>query len=287
MPTSSFNLIQAVAVLQKKWRTIAAFVSATIIVATVTVFVVPRYFHSAATIVPANTVLADRARLFNANIQNLYSYYGSGDDLDRIYGIANMDTVYKKLADEFSLVTYYKLDEESLPMRTRRAVLKLRKDLTLQKTEQGQMMISAWTRDRELSARLANRMVSIIEEIAGNVWANNYRQSLEKLTVSVSSMEGQYRQLADSLPVKTGATRMLSETKMQLLLEQIRQYQKAADEFRLAADAHPPVLYVMETATPAAKAERPDKTNIILTAMLAGFLFSCLLVLVNDSNELV
>ena len=287
MQTSSFNLEQTTAVLQKRWKTIALFVSLTIIAATVTVFVVPQYFRSSAALVPANPVLADKARLFNSNIQGLYSYFGSGDDLDRIYGIADMDTSYKKLVDEFSLVTYYKLDDASLPLLRRKAVLKLRKDLSFQKTEEGQLQIIAWTKDRELSARIVNRLIVIIQEIAGGVWQKNYDQSLQQLNRSVTDMEQQYRQLSDSLPVMSGSRRELAADKLQTLLEQVKQYRKAADEFKLATQTHPAVLYVMETAVPAAKAEKPDKSGIILAAMIAGFIFSCVLILVNDRNQMV
>lgn len=287
MPTSSFNLVDAAAVLQKRWKTIGLFVSVTIIVATITVFLVPQYFRSSVILVPANSVLADKARLFNNNIQNLYSYFGSGDDLDRISGIANMDTVYKKLVDEFSLINYYKLDEDSLPLLRRKAVLHLRTDLGFQKTEEGQLKIIAWTKDRDLSARMATRMVSIIQEIAGGVWQKNYQESLQKLNTSIGSMEKEYLQLSDSLPSMIGSSQQLGVAKQQTLLEQVKQYRKAADEFKLAAATPPAVLYVMETAAPAAKAERPDKTNIILIAMIAGFVFSCLLVLVNDRNQMV
>lgn len=287
MQTSSFNLVQTTAVLQKRWKTIALFVSLTIIAATVTVFVVPQYFRSSAAIVPANPVLADKARLFNSNIQGLYSYFGSSDDLDRIYGIADMDTSYKKLVDEFSLVTYYKLDDASLPLLRRRAVLKLRKDLSFQKTEEGQLQIIAWTKDRELSARIVNRLIAIIQETAGEVWQKNYDQSLQQLKRSVTGMEQEYRQLSDSLPAMRGSERELAADKLQTLLEQVKQYRKAGDEFTLAAQTHPAVLYVMEAAVPAAKAEKPDKSIFILAAMIAGFIFSCVLILVNDRNQMV
>ena len=286
MQTSSFNLVETAALLQKRWKTIGFFVSLSIIAATVTVFLVPQYFRSSATIVPANPVLADKARLFNANIQGLYSYYGSGDDLDRIYGIADMDTTYKKLVDEFSLVTYYKPDGSSLPLQRRKAVLHLREDLNFQKTEEGQLQIIAWTKDRELSARIVNRMIVIIQEMAAGVWQKNYDQSFQKLKTSVGAMEQDYQQLSDSLPMLTGSSRELAVAKLQTLLEQVKQYRKTADEFKLATETHPAVLYVMETAVPAAKAERPDKTNSILAAMIAGFIFSCILILVNDRNQM-
>jgi hypothetical protein len=285
MQTSSFNLVHTIAILQKRWRTIGLLVSITIIVATVTVFIVPQYFRSSATIVPANPALADKARLFNPNIQELYSYFGSGDDLDRIYGIADMDTTYKKLVDEFSLVNYYNLSDDSMPVLRRKAVLYLRGDLGLQKTEQGELKIIAWISNRELSARIVNRMVAIIQQIAGDIWQKSYQQPLQKLNVAVAVMEQQYQQLSDSLPAINGGRRELVIAKEQTLLEEIKQYRKAADEFALAAETRPAVLYVMEAAVPAAKAEKPDKTNIILASLIAGFIFSCILVLVNDRKN--
>jgi len=48
MQTSSFNLVQTTALLQKQWKTILFFVLVTVAAATVTVFLVPQYFKSSA-----------------------------------------------------------------------------------------------------------------------------------------------------------------------------------------------------------------------------------------------
>ncbi len=169
MQTSSFNLVQVTDTLQRKWKTILLFVLACAIVATITVFVVPQYFRSSATVVSANPALADKGRFFNNNIQALYSYFGSGDDLDRIYGVGDMDTSYKKLVDEFSLVNYYQLSGDSLPLLRRKAVMLLKNDLSFQKTEQNQLKIIAWTKNKQLAADLVNRLVAIIQETEGVV----------------------------------------------------------------------------------------------------------------------
>ncbi len=286
MQNSSFNLVQATAVLQKQWKTILGFVLACALVAAVTVFVVPPYFKSTATVVSANPALADKARLFNNNIQNLYSYYGSGDDLDRINAVADMDATYEKLVDEFSLSGYYKLSDDSLPALKRKAVLCLRKDLFCQKTEQAQLKIIAWTKDKQLSANLVNRMVAIIQETEGNVWLKNYHASIEKINASITAKENEYKLLSDSLSKLQKSSAALTMGHMQTLSEQINQYRKTADEFSLAAANPPAVLYVMEAGTAAARAEKPDKNGIIIAACMAGFLFSCLLILVNDRKNM-
>ncbi len=282
---NTFNLTSVAAAIQQRWKTILFFVLASMAVATITVFVVPQYFKSAALVVSANPVLADKARLFNKQIQSLYSFFGSGDDLDRIYGIADMDTTYLKLVDEFPLIEYYGLSKDSIQVLRRKAALCLRKDISLQKTEKGQLQIIAWTKNKQLSADIVTRMVAIIQETESEIWRNNYQLLHSSLTKSLQNMELTYQALSDSLHKQSGAAAALFSAKQNALLEQIVQYQKSADECRLAILTTPAVLYVMESASPAARAERPDKTDIILAAGLLGLIFASLLVLVADRKN--
>lgn len=285
MQNSSFNLVQTIAVLKKQWKIILLFVVGSVTAATLSVFSVPKQFKSTATIISANPVLADKARLFNTNIQGLYSYFGSGDDLDRIFGIADMDTTFKKLVNEFSLVSYYQLDHDSLPILMRKAVLLLRKDLSLQKTEQAQIKMIAWTKDRILSAAIVNRMVAIIQEAEASIWQKNYEQANAKLKISIAEMETEYRLLSETNATTVGGKHDLAIANMQTLLEQIKQYRKTANEFTLATQTPPAVLYVMEPGVPAAKAERPDKLLIIFIAFIAGIFVSSVWVLINDRKN--
>ncbi len=283
---NSLNLVTLIAALQKQWKIIIGFVIVSGIVTSVTVFLVPQYYRSSATIVSANPMLADKARLFNTQIQSLYSYFGNGDDLDRIYGIADLDTTYKALVDEFSLVSYYQLVDDSLPILKRKALLQLRKDLLLQKTEQGQLKIIAWTKDKQLSSKLVNRMVAILQETESGIWQKNYSRSITAILSAITSMQNEYTALADRLGTANVVQHELIVAQMQTLLEQIKQYKKTNDEFKLALANSPNALYVMESATPASKAERPDKPAVILISLLIAFVFSCFLVLVNDRKNI-
>lgn len=285
MQSSSFNLVTVVAALQKRWTTILFFVIASLMAAAITVYVMPAYYRSAATIVPANPVLADKARLFNKNIRELYSYFGSGDDLDRIYGVAEMGSIYQKLADEFSMVNYYQLTGDSLSLLRRKAVKQLRKDINLRKTDKDQLIIEVWTKDKQLSADIVNHMVTLIEQTESRVWLQHYQQSVEKLKVAIAEKEQQYTLLKDSLQRVNASQKELLSAQLTGLLEQLKQYRIAEDEFILAIQTPPAVLYVLETAAPAAKAERPDKLAVLIATGLVSFVFICLLVLVNDRKQ--
>jgi len=285
MTTSGLHMANTVQVLQKNTRFILLFTLFAMLVAFATVMLVPKYFRSGARIIAANPQLADKSRLFNENIQGLYSYFGSGDDLDRIIGVADMDTTYKQLIDQFDLINYYKLKNDSLPLLRRKAVLKLKKDISFQRTEQGQMRVICWTKDSQLSADIINAMIKIVQEKLESIWLNNYQQAFAKLNASILANEQQYASLSDSIPKVNSTQQALLLTHMETLLQELTRYRKTAASFKLMGETAPPALYVLESAVPSAKAERPDKLNAVLIAGLAGFFFSILFLLLKDRRS--
>lgn len=280
MQATSFNLQSTVQVLQSKWKPVLLFVAISMMITTITLLVVPKYYRSVAIIVPANSTLADKAHLFNPNIENLYSYFGSGDDLDRLYGIASMDTVYKQLVDEFNLVQYYQLRNDDIAVMRRSAVGELREDVRLQKTELGQLRITGWTKDKDLSARIVNRLVEITQMSEEAIWKARYEASMKKLNSSVAEMETEYKTLSGKTTGFLGGHTALEDSKMHNLLEQINSFQKAANEFKVAIQNNAPALYVMEKAAPAAKSEKPNRPGVLIAAFLISLVFGSLAVLV-------
>lgn len=278
-------MAETASILQNKWRNILLFTLLTAAVATITVFLMPKQYRSAAKLISANPQLADKSRLFNENIQSLYSYFGSGDDLDRIMGIALLDTSLKQLVKDFNLINYYKLNNDTEPLLQRKAILKLRDDLLVQRTEEGQLKISCWTKDPALSAHIVNALVKIIETKLEDIWQSNYRSTKEQLNLSITQAEASYKQLYDSLSKAPDIQTSLIQKHMETLLEQLTQFRKTAATVQLIGATAPAALYVLEPAVPAAKAERPDKPAIILAATIVGFLFSLLAALLSNRKQ--
>lgn len=285
MSTSGLNMPHTIQVLQKHTRFILLFTLFAMLVAFVTVLLVPKYFRSSARIIAANPQLTDKSRLFNENIQGLYSYFGSGDDLDRIIGVADMDTTYYQLVDQFNLMDYYQLDNDSLPLLRRKAVLKLKKDISFQRTEQGQMRVQCWTKDKQLSADIINAMIRIVQQKLESIWLSNYQEASTQLNASIVHNEKQYAALNDSISKAGRAQQILLQKHMETLLEELSRYRKTAASFQLMGETVPPALYVLEPAVPSVKAERPDKLNTVLISGLAGFLFSILFLLLKDRRS--
>lgn len=285
MNHSSFNMADTVGVLQSNWKKILLFTILSALVATITVFLMPKQYRSTAKLIPANPELADKSRLFNDNVQELYSYFGSGDDLDRMMGVAGLDTFYKQLVDEYKLVSYYQLDNEPLPVIRRKAVLKLKKDISFQRTEEGQLKITCWSKDRELSASIVNTLVDLTKKQLEIVWLSNYQSMQDKLNQSIIHAEEKFKQLSDSISRASSGQGVLIQKHMETLLEQLTQYRKTAATFKLMGETVPASLYVLESAAPSVKAERPDKPAVIIAAAIAGFIFSLLLFLLGNRKQ--
>lgn len=278
MQQSNFNLIDVSYLIKKEIKQLLVFVFIVLCISTIVLFLVPKYYKSTAIIVAANPALADKARLFNNNIQGLYSNFGSGDDLDRIEGIANLDTTYAALVAEFNLTDYYKLKDENAQLKKRKAIINLKDDIQLQKTELGQFKIMVTTKNKNLSANIANKMVLITKQKIENIWQMNYQFSLDKINASIKELEdsvatiNQFLQNAD---VNSSAA-LPYTNKREAFLQQLKQYYTTANEFKLAINSNAPALYIIENATPAAKHDKPKKLITLFSIAIISFVFACL-----------
>lgn len=287
MQSSELNLVDVVAVLQQQFKKIVLFVFISLVIAMATVFVMPKYYKSSAIVVAANPVLADKARLFNNNIQGLYSNFGSGDDLDRIDGLANLDTTFKLMVDEFKLTDYYKLKDENTALAKRKAVLNLREDVQLQKTDLGQFKFMVTTKDKQLSANIANKMVATVQQMEEDIWQKNYQSSLDKINTSVKELEQEVAAINNSLKLKeiTEDAALMYTNKREALLQQLKQYYTAANEFKLAISNKAPALYIIENAAPAAKHDKPKKLEVLIATLIVSCVFGCLIALVYNRKK--
>jgi capsular polysaccharide biosynthesis protein len=292
MSNHSFDLQSTAQLLQTKWKQLLLFVMASLLVASITLFVVPKKFYAASIVVSANPNLADKSHLLNPNIQSLYSVFGTGDDLERIMGIAQMDTVYKQLVDEYNLINYYQLsgaDTNKVLINQnqlrRKAVLELKEDISIQKTELAQLKISIWTKDAELSAKLVNRLVEIIKSKEESIWRTGYEKMFLIFNRSIDSLNKISDEISDKIKEEKDKVAQLNYVKSNSLYEQINAQQKAAAEIKLAIDNNAPALYVLEPAVPAAKSEKPNIPEVLILTAFASFVFGVLVMLIYNREE--
>src|SRR5947209_8334503 len=77
------------------------------LVALIVCLLLPKEYLSTATALPANSVSADKARIFNSQIEALYSDIGTADELDRVEGTAVLDTIFIATLKSLGLEAHY------------------------------------------------------------------------------------------------------------------------------------------------------------------------------------
>jgi capsular polysaccharide biosynthesis protein len=209
----------------------------------------PKYYLAQTSVLPVNSRLSDKARFTGEEIAELYSAFGNGDDLDRIFAAAQSADVYRKLTDSFRLVDHYRLQAKG-KAAPELAAKALRKQSEIRKSEYGEMQVRVWDRDPQIAASMANAIVSEVERMHHALYRSFYAGSLASLqrerTLRLAN--------ADSL----------SESMDEL-------YQKNIADFSMAMNHPPPAVMVIEQAIPPVKADRPK----LWLNLAATFLVSC------------
>ncbi|TAH06914.1 MAG: hypothetical protein EAZ13_07825 [Sphingobacteriia bacterium] len=284
MPTN-FNLVKIVAVLRSKWIFLLSFTIAAAVVANIIfLFTTPQY-ESQTTVIPGNTELADKARFFNPGIKDLYSYFGSGDDLDRLMAIAEMDTTLKQIVQEFKLNDYYHNNEKNYTLAISKAVISLRKNLQFIKTPNDQLLIRYRNSNPITAANICNSIAHNIEKSLQFLWQENYSTTIVKLDSSILQLKKIYTTTSLNQAANE-AEKILFAAEANNLLEQIKQYQKNSNEYKLALQTPPNAVLIMEKATPAQQVCWPNIPLGTAVAAILGLLFSSILVLtIHRSKE--
>ena len=281
---NEFNLAGVMHAWQRRWKLITAFVAISLVVTSILLVFIPRQYESIAVATAGNPLLSDKAYLFNQNVDQLYSNYGNADDIDRLLGIANLDTTYNLLVDSFKLYNYYTTSKSNKAIRRRNAVLGLKKDVQIQKNELNQFTLSVWNKHPVVAANIANSMLGIIQKITANGLQKSYEQTLFLLDSTLVGMQSEYEEITNiSRERQTPKTAVeLINAKKATLLEQMKQYQKTYSEVAMAAANVQPSVIVLQSATPAVKAGKPPVLAWLLGVLLTSTTFGLLAVLLYD-----
>src|SRR5215470_2599949 len=85
------------------WKQVLLLVFAAIVVAGIIVLFTTKKYLGVATALPAPAYASDKTTVFSQNLQELYSTFGTPDDLDKIMGTAHLDTVYIAVIEKLNL----------------------------------------------------------------------------------------------------------------------------------------------------------------------------------------
>jgi uncharacterized protein involved in exopolysaccharide biosynthesis len=255
------------------WKRILLLVIIAVIIATVTIFFVPKKYLGVTTALPAPAYASDKTAVFGQNLQELYSALGTPDELDNIVGTAHLDTVYIAVAVKLNLQDHYGFGGSDFESRQKSAWL-LKKRTRVIKTDYGELQVKTWDTDKSFAAVMANAIMEQLQQIYQDIQTANNEIILSKLSSELENSKGEYQKLHDSISHvdATSATSQLLSARQTSLLQQVQEYEKILNQYKLMVDARPHALIIVEKARPALKVDEPKTAQVIaLTAVLSLF----------------
>lgn len=268
----------------KRWKLILAISSIATVVALIFSILSPKKYLSVTTALPVNSMIADKARIFNPNIQFLYSDFGTADELDRIEGTARLDTIFLAASKELHLSNHYGLNETEDD--TYRTAMWLKNNTRINRSSYGELKVKVWDGDPAMAAQLANFLMQRLQELHQHLQSQTNITVLEKIKQQYAVKQKELSQLKDNVSnnkIDSGSLRFtvasqgILETRISVLSEQLSQYERLIGEYELAISANTPVLLIVENARPPLKADKPKVVPIVLFTFFASLLFSFLI----------
>ncbi len=249
-----------ISIIEKWWKLIAGLTIVNSILAFILLLCMPKEYLSIVTALPASSVAVDKASIFNTHVQELYSSLGNPDDLEKIIGTANLDTLYIALAKELNLSKGFKNELD--------AALDLKKNTKVIRSEYGELKIKVWNEDAKLAAALANGLLQKLQHLHQSLQNQSNALTLQKLQETYAAMQNNYMAGADSIGNINLEKEMVLSIKNISVEEQLNQYEKLIAEYQLVLNTNPPAVIVVENARASVK---PDKPKIWQTLLLTAF----------------
>jgi uncharacterized protein involved in exopolysaccharide biosynthesis len=279
-------------VFAKRWKLILWVTVFATLIALIFALLSPKKYLSVATALPVNSVTADKARVFNQNIEALYSDFGTSDELDRLEGTGTLDTIFIAAANELNLPQHYSMSATGEgPFK---AAMKLKKNTKISRSSYGELKVKVWDEDRNLSAAIANFLMEQIQELHQHLQNESNVLVLEKIKSEYAALQNDYLAIADSLQNPkldtvnarfASAKNVLMKNRMAALADQLQEYQKMIAQYQLAVSTNAQVLLVVENARPPLWPDKPKVLATVLFTFFGALLFSFLLSLFVESRK--
>jgi len=271
--------------LSKWWKPMLVVVLLSLITAALILFLTPRQYLSVVTALPASSVAADKARLYNNNIEYLYSGLGSPNDLDRIIGTAQLDTIYLYVTDEYNLYDHYKISLVKEKARVKAAKL-LKKYTQVIKSDYGELKVKVWDTDKNLAPQLANAILDRLENVHRLLQGSSNIASYNSLQISQRRIQTQVDSLDRVIGVEKNESTIPAALR-KVLFNQWQENEKLINEYQLMLENNPPVLMVVEKAKAAPKPDKPKTLQVLIAVALLSSFFAFLLALILERRKTI
>lgn len=262
--------------LARWWKQMLLVIIVAVAIVAAIVFSEKPLYLSTATALPASGILTDKAKIFNNNIEGLYPSLGSPDDLDKILGTAQLDTVYLAVAIAYNLWDHYKIEDKETQITQSAALLK--NNSKVFRSEYGELKIKVWDTDKNLAPQLANAILDKLNSIHQSVAAISNEKVMESLKAGRLKLKNTMNAMKLD-PLRSTVQVSDSSGDFGVYVEKLAEYNKLIVEYQLTLDTKPAVLVVVEKARVSQKPDKPQRLKLLVATAIISFLFSFLLAL--------
>jgi capsular polysaccharide biosynthesis protein len=194
-------------VIMVNYRLILGFIACACIAATIITFFIPKQYTSSAVIFPTESNSLDDA------IRN--PQFGYDVEADRLIQLLESRMIRDSIVKKFNLVQYYDLDKSENDWDYK-LMKKFQRDISFKKTEFMSVIISARSRDPQMSAKIVNEIISLIGKIRETLLKSNVYLALSSLQKESNSLKSDLDSLSG---VVDGMTRNRNDIKQYLQTE--------------------------------------------------------------------
>lgn len=270
-------------VFSKRWKLILTVTILATVVAAIVALLSPKKYLAIATALPANSMTADKARVFNQNIEALYSEFGTPDELDRMEGTGTLDTIFIVAANELNLANYYSVDAGGEAFY--KAAMELKKNARISRSSYGELKVKVWDKDRNQAATMANLLMNTIQQLHQQLIAQINNSAIEALKKELEVKQQLYSNLSNPFNDTAVSPAHLRPIKLTSLTEQILYYEKLIGQYQMAARTNPPLLLIVENARPPLWPDKPKPLQTVAFVFFGALLFSFLMALFLESRK--
>jgi capsular polysaccharide biosynthesis protein len=181
--------LQVVKFIQANKKRLILFPTIAILLSVIITFFIPKQYFSSGIVFPP-----DHPSLDN-NVSN--PNFGYDVEADRLLQIFQSNSIGDSVANKFNLFNYYELDKADLDWRDR-LTKEYKNDVRFERTRYMSIIISAQTKDPELSANIVNYIIESTNRVREKLYKQNVLTAYDKAEHDFLIQ----KHLADSMLVK-------------------------------------------------------------------------------------
>jgi len=193
---NDYSLIHVLKILARWKKHIFIVTGAVALISIIGSLLKPNYYKSTAIVYAASPTLANPDPIGGG--EKLYYIYGTGEDLDRLFSIANSSEVKNYLIQKFDLAGHYEVDTTSTKGKAK-LITKFEKLYETTKTKYDGLKLSIEDTDPLMARNLVGAARVKIEEIAQKIIKGSQYMLLEALKESIQNQEKFLKINGDSL----------------------------------------------------------------------------------------